>query len=244
MRALVTALLPLLVLGCAGTDAPPAPEPDSAPYVFCLLVAGESREDHDAAARERIQAEHLANIERLAESGDILIAGPFGAPNPDPRRRGVFIFDADSLARAEALTRTDPAVKAGVLGMELAPLRSSPRWREIAALERETSERLRREKPGEPAFEIRGYTLLLVAEARDEAQAAAVAALEAAGHTVLEGRLGAPMADRRLVILDLADPDEARKIVESTLGRPGGPTYEMHPWWASANIARLGATLR
>ncbi|PYV91117.1 MAG: hypothetical protein DMG05_08055, partial [Acidobacteria bacterium] len=59
---------------------------------------------------------HLANINRLAEAGKLVLAGPFYG---DGDRRGVFIFKVDSLAEAQALTDTDPAVIAGRLKIVL-----------------------------------------------------------------------------------------------------------------------------
>jgi hypothetical protein len=49
----------------------------------------------------------MANINRLAETGKLVLAGPF-VDGGD--RRGVFIFKVDSLGEAQALTDTDPAV--------------------------------------------------------------------------------------------------------------------------------------
>ena len=81
-------------------------------YVFVALRRGANAEQKSAEQRQVIQAAHMANINRLADEGVLLVAGPFGSPNPDPTRRGIFIFDVDSVERARELTNTDPGVRA------------------------------------------------------------------------------------------------------------------------------------
>jgi uncharacterized protein YciI len=67
---------------------------------------------------EALQEAHLANIERMRQSGELLVAGPFG---DDGDLRGVYIFRVASMEEAIALTDTDPAVQAGRLVFELHP---------------------------------------------------------------------------------------------------------------------------
>jgi len=86
-------------------------------YVMALLKAGPNRNRPPEEAR-RLQAAHMANIDRLAAEGKLVLAGPFG---DDGVLRGIYIFDVATVAEAEALTKTDPAVQAGQLAMELHP---------------------------------------------------------------------------------------------------------------------------
>ena len=67
---------------------------------------------------EALQEAHLANIERMRRSGELLVANPFG---DDGDLRGVYIFRVDSMEEAIGLTDTDPAVQAGRLVFELHP---------------------------------------------------------------------------------------------------------------------------
>jgi uncharacterized protein YciI len=67
---------------------------------------------------EALQEAHLANIERMRRSGELLVAGPFG---DDGDLRGVYIFRVASMEEAIGLTDTDPAVQAGRLKFELHP---------------------------------------------------------------------------------------------------------------------------
>jgi len=86
-------------------------------YVMALLKAGPNRNRTPEEAR-RLQAAHMANINRMAAEGKLVLAGPF---EDDGNLQGIYIFDVRTVAEAEALTRTDPAIQAGSLVMELHP---------------------------------------------------------------------------------------------------------------------------
>jgi uncharacterized protein YciI len=87
------------------------------PYVMAFLKKGPNR-SADSLAAANLQRAHLDNITRLAEEGKLVVAGPF-LDNMDIR--GIYIFAVATVAEAEALTATDPAIKAGTLVMELHP---------------------------------------------------------------------------------------------------------------------------
>ncbi|MBR9923346.1 MAG: hypothetical protein GYB31_21140 [Bacteroidetes bacterium] len=86
-------------------------------YVMAFLKAGPNR-SQDSLEAARLQKAHLQNISRMAESGDLVIAGPF---MDEGDVRGIYIFDVPTVEEAEALTNTDPAIQAGRLEMELRP---------------------------------------------------------------------------------------------------------------------------
>ncbi len=86
-------------------------------YVFAMLKKGPNRDLTDEEATE-LQMAHMANINRLAEEGKLILAGPF---LDDGDWRGIYIFDVKTIEEAEKLTNTDPAILAGSLTMELHP---------------------------------------------------------------------------------------------------------------------------
>jgi len=86
-------------------------------YVMVFLKKGPKR-DQDSATAAQIQAGHMANINRLADEGKLIVAGPF---LDNGELRGIFILDVPTLEEAEKLTNTDPAVQSGRLVMELHP---------------------------------------------------------------------------------------------------------------------------
>ncbi len=86
------------------------------PYVMAFLKSGPNR-SQDSLETSRLQRAHLDNITKMAEAGQLLVAGPF---LDDGEIRGVFIFNA-TMEEARKLTQTDPAIQAGRLEMELHP---------------------------------------------------------------------------------------------------------------------------
>lgn len=86
-------------------------------FVMAFLKKGPNR-SQDSLARAELQAAHMANINRLAEEGSLILAGPF---LDDGELRGIYIFDVKTVEEARALTATDPAIQAGSLEMELHP---------------------------------------------------------------------------------------------------------------------------
>ena len=86
-------------------------------YWLVQLLSGQDR-TQDSAVAVKIQAAHIANIERLHREGSLIMAGPMGY---DKDWRGIFILDAKDSATAASLVNTDPAVKAGRLRFELHP---------------------------------------------------------------------------------------------------------------------------
>lgn len=66
---------------------------------------------------KKIQEGHMANIQRLAGEKKLILAGPLAQEGGD--MRGIFVFDTDKLADAQAWCDTDPAVKAGRLKVRL-----------------------------------------------------------------------------------------------------------------------------
>lgn len=99
-------------------------------YVMAYLKRGPNR-PADKAEAARLQKAHMDNIGRLAESGKLVMAGPFldtGAI------RGIYIFDVRTIEEAAALTATDPAIQYGSLQMELHPWYGSATLIELNAL--------------------------------------------------------------------------------------------------------------
>ncbi|MHA7128145.1 YciI family protein [Algoriphagus namhaensis] len=85
-------------------------------FVIAFLYRGDKVDDYTEAERAEFQRGHMDNITRLAEEGKMVLAGPFFG---NEELRGLFFFDVQTLAEAEALTESDPAIQAGVLKMEL-----------------------------------------------------------------------------------------------------------------------------
>jgi uncharacterized protein len=86
-------------------------------YWLVLLYKGNNR-THDSATAARIQEKHIANIDRLASEGKVIMAGPMGY---DKDIRGIFIMDCKDSMEAVSLVQTDTAVITGRLRFEVHP---------------------------------------------------------------------------------------------------------------------------
>ena len=87
---------------------------------FGFLKKGPNRKERDDKNPEvqELQKAHLANINRLAETKKLVMAGPFG---DDGDYRGIFVFRVGSLKEAQDLTATDPMIKIDRLRVDLHP---------------------------------------------------------------------------------------------------------------------------
>ena len=81
------------------------------------LLKGSTR-NQDSASRVKIQAAHLANIERLAKEGKIIMAGPIGVEDD---LQGIFLMNCSDSAEVENFVKTDTAVITGRLIMKYYP---------------------------------------------------------------------------------------------------------------------------
>ena len=86
-------------------------------YWLVLLKRGPNR-TQDSISAAKIQAGHMANINRLAKEGKIIMAGPMGY---DGDLRGIFIMNCKDSSEVEQIVNTDTAVMTGRLKMEYYP---------------------------------------------------------------------------------------------------------------------------
>lgn len=113
----------ILVLFCPFSSSTRAEGKSEVPvgmatYYVALLFRGPKWTPAVTPEVERLQKEHLANLRRMADSGKLILAGPF---TDDGKLRGIFVFRVDSIEEAKALADADPAVKAGRLVVEIHP---------------------------------------------------------------------------------------------------------------------------
>ena len=105
-------------------------------YALVLLKSG----SHDNLSKEaltRAFAGHMANIKRLAATGQLVFAGPL---EKNERYEGIFVFNVATIAEADALLATDPAVQAGALVGEVYQLYGSAALQQIPALHHRISQ--------------------------------------------------------------------------------------------------------
>ena len=104
------------------------------PYVLAMLQTA----DTTARPQEELKGVfdgHMKNIERLAEEGKLLVAGPFyGIEKVPGSWRGLFVLNTADTSEARSWVQPDPAVQAGVFRVELAPWYSSGALQAVNAI--------------------------------------------------------------------------------------------------------------
>ena len=86
-------------------------------YVVAILRTGPNdAKITEKAKRDELFKGHMGMINRLAEEGKLVMAGPFD----DEKRvyRGIYIFNVGTIEEAQKLTETDPSIKAGIFQVE------------------------------------------------------------------------------------------------------------------------------
>jgi uncharacterized protein len=115
-RSLVSVLAVLAVAAILPAAGPEDYEMTT--YQVAFLRKGPAWTPGDTPELQALQKAHLANIRKMAETGKLLIAGPFSDGGD---LRGMFVFRVETLEEARALAEQDPAVKAGRLVLEWHP---------------------------------------------------------------------------------------------------------------------------
>jgi uncharacterized protein YciI len=100
-------------------------------YVFCILKTG-SNTTATTEEKSNLFKGHMANINRLAQEGKLVVAGPF--MKNDRNYRGIYIFNVSTIEEAKALVATDPAIKANIFETELTLWYSSAALQETLKL--------------------------------------------------------------------------------------------------------------
>lgn len=86
-------------------------------YVIAFLKSGPNKSTNELE-RTQLQRAHMDNINKMANEGTLVLAGPF---LDNGVLRGIYIFNVETVEEAIKLTETDPMIQKGVLIMELHP---------------------------------------------------------------------------------------------------------------------------
>jgi uncharacterized protein YciI len=122
--ALAALALLLAAAVTAQQPSPPAAKPDGMPpnmemYQLGFLKKGPKWTPEKTEQTAKIQEGHMAHLNAMAASGQLVVAGPVGAGAGD--LRGILVFKGISTEEAVKMASEDPAVKAGRLIVEIVP---------------------------------------------------------------------------------------------------------------------------
>jgi uncharacterized protein YciI len=96
-------------------------------YVLVVLKTGPTRVP-DGPERDAMFRGHFANMTRLADAGQLVVAGPLDGVDG---WRGLFVFAVPEIAEAEKLVASDPVIQRGEMVAEYHKFYSSAALMEI-----------------------------------------------------------------------------------------------------------------
>jgi uncharacterized protein YciI len=215
-----------------------SPKPRTTTYALGLLSRGKAWTPEVTPETEKLQAAHLANIGRLADTGKLVGAGPMGDGGV---LRGLFVFKTDTLEEARSLADTDPAVKAGRLVLEIHP------WRTAEGIG--AGYDTKKSKDGVPDQMQEHPFVFLRRKAGAPSDPATLRAIEDEQQAWTDrllsfGKLdvAGPFTDGgeiRAAVVFAADvtPEEARRLLEDAPAvRRGLLEAEAHTWWVAKGV--------
>ena len=85
-------------------------------YVLVILKTGDTKIE-EKAMRDSLFRGHFANINKLADEGKLVVAGPL--EKNENQYRGIFILDVKTFAEAGLLLQNDPTVSQGIFKPEM-----------------------------------------------------------------------------------------------------------------------------
>ncbi|HVS19455.1 MAG TPA: YciI family protein [Planctomycetota bacterium] len=229
---LATALFSALaLLGCR--SAPVQPPPVGV-YTLVLIRTGPNDGTLDADARRAAFAGHFANMERMAQERQLLLAGPYGATKHAGDLRGLFVLDTSDLDEAAQWAASDPTTQSGVFVLEHHTLATAMPLGEM--LEAELDRLAELEAAGatpQPGQNARAW-VLLTAEHGDVARRELEPLVSPDGGVFLLGELD---GERLWAVLDARDAAQARERFAPELAAMGAHTLD--DWFATDLIAML-----
>jgi uncharacterized protein YciI len=226
----VVAALLISSSGCATFRASDAPE--QADYVLTYLKTGPNSAGQTKEESAKIFGGHMANMQRLAAEGDLVIAGPFGSPR-DKSWRGILLLDTGDLDRAKELVATDPGIQAGVFVAEMHPVRGAASLRHVPEYEAAMLAEQAIKKEEAPA-NIRGY-VMVTAEDGASARKALTRAEKATGRTIWSLRILDGDGKGGVFVTDAKDAESVSAALERVEG------VGVDGWWSTTSITRLPA---
>ncbi len=197
-------------------------------YVFTYLKTGPSSSGHTPERKQEIFKQHMANIQRLAEKRQLLIAGPFAKPS-DSTWRGIFVFDVPTVAEAQSLVATDEGVAAGEFSVECVEMSTTPRLRQYFDIYKAESAKRSTgsQEPSQPA--IRAYVMVTAdnfAQVRDR-----VSRSDLADRVVWWGKFSGSKSGG-VCVIDAKTTD----IVQRSLGDGG---WSIDVWWSDSLLTMI-----
>jgi len=222
-----------LVFALGGCASVPQPPPVGV-YGLVLIRTGPNDATLAADARREAFAGHFANMARMAEARQLLLAGPYGTARHAPDLRGVFVLDTSDRGQAVEWAASDPTTQAGVFVLEHHELATEMPLSRLLEAELEREAQLEAAgTPPAPGQNARAW-VLLTAEHGDLARRELAPLVSPDGGVFL---LGALDGDRAWAVLDAQDAAGARERFAPELAAIGAHTLD--DWYATDLLGTL-----
>jgi len=216
-------------------------QPQQSAVFFVLLKRPVNAPQLSKEEGEKLQDEHMANIGKLHAEHKLLIAGPFV---DDTSLRGIFVLQANSLADAQELAKSDPAIKAGRLAAE-----SHGPWLVDPNVIHD---------PGEEARGMEQYTLVLMQRGEKwnpgapefmdviKQHPAFVKEMTEQGKMAIAGPfpLSEPGDLRGIAIFRVGAEQAAKLVQEDPTVKAGLLKPEIHPWITGKGVLTPGQPMQ
>ncbi|MBY0307127.1 MAG: YciI family protein [Phycisphaerales bacterium] len=270
MRRTTRSLLPVVcaavaaaLTACASSGYQPADDedPDSfqavkdihgGPYTDMVLVylkAGPKIAQQTREQSERVFAGHMANMKRLADAGQLLVAGPFERGHTrDTTRRGIFLLDTPNIQLARLQTGTDPGVQAGLFEPEYRQVKASIELRRTLELEKGllAGARADKETPRDTATPPPNARAYVMATADDALAADAALRRAGLGDRIVwcarfSGKGPKGYGRGGVFVLDAQKVEDVQAALDKTGGAPG---TGLDQWWSTPSLTGLSGSAR
>lgn len=237
------ALFVMLAVSAVAQNAQPdktkPPQFDLEGYQLGFLRKGPNHGTGTKEEADKVQAGHMANINKMATMGKLVAAGPMG---DDGDLRGIFLFKVASLDEAKALAAEDPAIKAGRLRMDIFT------WWGPKNIGKDFIAKFQAD-PKTPATMTKYFLALLTKGAKAaEGTAADKQKLQLEHMWNVRRRLddksfatAGPFERagdlRGIFVIAAKTADEAKAIAEADPSvKAGVMAIEIHPWWVAKEV--------
>lgn len=215
------------------------PQFDLDQYQFAFLKRGPNWTPGSTPETQKIQEGHMANINKMAQLGKLMAAGPMGGSGDI---RGIFVFKVASMAEAKALAAEDPAIKAGRLALEWLT------WMAPKGIGVKLNEAFRKDPNIKMTMAMHHLVLLKKGEKWTAQTSPELQQLQLEHLWSIRRRLddktymaAGPLAGSDtlagLLVIAAAAPEEAKTIAESDpMVKAKHLAVELHPWYVAKEV--------
>ncbi|MGJ8635850.1 MAG: YciI family protein [Phycisphaerales bacterium] len=227
-----SSLLALVLILTLSTRA--AAESPMDTYTFVYIVTGPATEI-DAATQQEAFRGHFSNMKRMAEAGDLLIAGPYWQPKSFDDLRGMWIFATDDVDEARTHASTDPPGQLGIFIFEALQLKTDDALLELPRLEREDEARRLADPDIPDEWAGRGY-FWATAPVESTTEPDRIQGVALLG--TLVGREGTRIEDDHwLMLVDATTAEDAQAVLKEAGCDP--KHWKLDEWYGSAMPVEL-----